>query len=99
MDNKLINRQLLLSITNIFRYFSVLTLTGPRQSGKTTLCRKLFAELPYYNLEDSATLAMLQHDPKAFLTKHSEQWINQGPSSSINRSSPSPILRMAAGSV
>lgn len=46
MGNKLINRQLLLAITNIFRYFSVLTLTGPRQSGKTTLCRKLFAELP-----------------------------------------------------
>ena len=63
MGNKLINRQLLSSITNIFRYFSVLTLTGPRQSGKTTLCRKLFAELPYYNLEDSATLAMVQHDP------------------------------------
>ena len=75
MDNKLINRQLLSSITNIFRYFSVLTLTGPRQSGKTTLCRKLFAELPYYNLEDSATLAMVQHDPKAFLTKHSEGMI------------------------
>ena len=36
MDNKLINRKLLSSITNIFRYFSVLTLTGPCQSGKTT---------------------------------------------------------------
>ncbi len=41
MDNILIDRQLLLSIKNIFQYFSVLMLTGPRQSGKTTLCRKL----------------------------------------------------------
>lgn len=75
MNNILINRELLSSITTIFRYFSVLTLTGPRQSGKTTLCRKLFAELPYYNLEDSATLAIVQKDPKAFLTKHTEGMI------------------------
>ena len=35
MNNLLINRELLSTINNIFRYFSVLTLTGPRQSGKT----------------------------------------------------------------
>lgn len=75
MNNLLINRELLSTINNIFRYFSVLTLTGPRQSGKTTLCRKLFGELPYYNLEDAATLAAIQLDPKAFLTKHNEGMI------------------------
>ena len=75
MNNILINRDLLSTINNVFRYFSVLTLTGPRQSGKTTLCRKLFGELPYYNLEDAATLAAIQQDPKAFLTKHNEGMI------------------------
>ena len=70
MNNVLINRDLLSAINNVFRYFSVLTLTGPRQSGKTTLCRRLFGELPYYNLEDAATLAAIQQNPKAFLTKH-----------------------------
>lgn len=75
MNNMLINRDLLSTINNVFRYFSVLTLTGPRQSGKTTLCRKLFGELPYYNLEDAATLAAIQQDPKAFLTKHNEGMI------------------------
>ena len=75
MNNVLINRDLLSAINNVFRYFSVLTLTGPRQSGKTTLCRKLFGELPYYNLEDAATLAAIQQDPKAFLTKHDEGMI------------------------
>ena len=75
MNNVLINRELLSAINNVFRYFSVLTLTGPRQSGKTTLCRKLFGELPYYNLEDAATLAAIQQDPKAFLTKHNEGMI------------------------
>ena len=75
MNNMLINRDLLSTINNVFRYFSVLTLTGPRQSGKTTLCRKLFGELPYYNLEDAATLAAIHQDPKAFLTKHNEGMI------------------------
>ena len=75
MNNMLINRDLLSTINNVVRYFSVLTLTGPRQSGKTTLCRKLFGELPYYNLEDAATLAAIQQDPKAFLTKHNEGMI------------------------
>lgn len=75
MDKHLINRELLLSIKNIFRYFSVLTLTGPRQSGKTTLCRELFAELPYYNFEDIATLSAFRQDPKAFLIKHDEGMI------------------------
>ena len=75
MNNQLIERDLLQSIKKAFRYFSVLTLTGPRQSGKTTLCRKLFAELPYYNLEDAATLAAMQQDPKAFLNKHREGMI------------------------
>ena len=28
-----------------------ITLTGPRQSGKTTLCRELFPHLPYRSLE------------------------------------------------
>ena len=48
MYNILIKRDLLNAINKVFRYFPVLTLTGPRQSGKTTLCRRLFAELPYY---------------------------------------------------
>lgn len=72
MNNSLIERDLLQSINKAFRYFSVLTLTGPRQSGKTTLCRRLFAELPYYNLEDAATLSAVRQDPKAFLGKHCE---------------------------
>lgn len=75
MSNALIKRDLLDAINKVFRYFPVLTLTGPRQSGKTTICRRLFAELPYYNLEDAATLAAVKHDPKSFLNKHPEGMI------------------------
>ena len=58
------------SIDEIFRYLPVITLTGPRQSGKTTLCRKVFSELPYANLEDASTLAEVRLDPKAFIAKY-----------------------------
>lgn len=70
MSKPLIGRMLSASIKEVFRYLPVVTLTGPRQSGKTTLCRELFSDLPYANLEDVSTRAEVQADPKAFLVKH-----------------------------
>lgn len=69
MNNQLITRDLSTNIDRIFNYFSVVTMIGPRQSGKTTMCRSLYADLPYVNLEDASTLLEVQQDPKAFLTK------------------------------
>ena len=66
----LVNRILSEGINEALRYLPVVTLTGPRQSGKTTLCRELYPQLPYANLEDAATLAEVQSDPKAFLGKY-----------------------------
>ncbi|MBQ6770808.1 MAG: ATP-binding protein [Bacteroidales bacterium] len=70
MDNKLINRNLESTIKEVYNHFPVITLTGPRQSGKTTLCRMAFPDMPYVNLEDLSTLAEVQADPKGFLGKH-----------------------------
>lgn len=70
MNNKLINRILASSLSNVFRVLPVITLTGPRQSGKTTLCRDLFPELPYVSLEDVTTLSELQSDPTAFFSRY-----------------------------
>lgn len=47
--------------------FRVVTLTGPRQSGKTTLCRAVFAGKPYHNLERPDVLAAVREDPVGFL--------------------------------
>ena len=69
MNNQLITRDLCTNIDRIFNYFSVVTMIGPRQSGKTTMCRSLYADLPYVNLEDASALLEIQQDPKAFLTK------------------------------
>lgn len=47
--------------------FPILTITGPRQSGKTTLSRLLAPHLPYLTLEDPDTRAYASEDPRGFL--------------------------------
>jgi predicted AAA+ superfamily ATPase len=50
--------------------YPVLTLTGPRQSGKTTLSRMAFPERPYVSLENPAQRDFAQEDPVAFLARY-----------------------------
>ncbi len=66
----LINRTIKETLSTVFDYLPVVTLTGPRQSGKTTLCRRLFGNLPYVDLEDQSTLSEIEYDPKRFLAKY-----------------------------
>jgi len=47
--------------------YPVVTLTGPRQSGKTTLCRGLFPKLPYRSLESIDHRRFATEDPRGFL--------------------------------
>ncbi len=47
--------------------YPVITLTGPRQSGKTTCCRLTFPNLPYSNLEEPDNREFAMSDPRAFL--------------------------------
>ena len=47
--------------------YPVVTITGPRQSGKTTLCRKLFNKHDYYTLEDLDVRTRAVQDPRTFL--------------------------------
>jgi hypothetical protein len=52
--------------------FPVLAMTGPRQSGKTTLARALFADKPYVSLEDPVERAFAFEDPRGFLARFSQ---------------------------
>jgi len=49
--------------------YPVVTLTGPRQSGKTTLCRALFPRKSYISLENIDTRNYAVQDPRAFLAE------------------------------
>lgn len=52
--------------------YPVLTMTGPRQSGKTTLCRSVFPEKPYVNLESPDIREHARQDPRGFLSAYPE---------------------------
>jgi uncharacterized protein len=52
--------------------FPAVTLTGPRQSGKSTLCRALFPEHAYANLEAPDVREFAASDPRGFLTQFSD---------------------------
>lgn len=51
-------------------WYPVVTVTGPRQSGKTTLVRATFPQLPYVSLEPLDIRAGVQDDPRGFLAEH-----------------------------
>lgn len=70
IETKYIRRELSAVIEEAYRYFSVITITGPRQSGKTTLIRNLFPHLPYYSLENLDVRSFAENDPIAFLNQH-----------------------------
>jgi predicted AAA+ superfamily ATPase len=50
----------------------VVTVTGPRQSGKSTLCKALFAHKPYISLEDLSVRQQAIEDPRGFLDRFTE---------------------------
>lgn len=50
--------------------YPLLAVTGPRQSGKTTLVREIFADRPYVSLEDLDELDFASRDPRGFLARY-----------------------------
>lgn len=57
-------------ITEASQYFSVISVTGPRQSGKNTLLKHLFPNVPKYSLKDVNIREFAEHNPIAFLRQH-----------------------------
>ena len=51
------------------REYPVVTLLGPRQSGKTTLARETFPDKPYFLLETPDIRQAVEMDPKGFLSQ------------------------------
>ncbi len=64
------NRVLENEVLRLSELFKVVTITGPRQSGKTTLCKKTFPHHDYVNLEDETVVGEMELNKKEFLVKH-----------------------------
>ncbi len=66
----MIKRTLAAKLISLAQKFQVITLTGPRQSGKTTLVRAAFPELAYTSLEEPDIRQLALTDPRGFLSNY-----------------------------
>lgn len=66
----MIERTLATKMISLAQKFQVITLTGPRQSGKTTLVRAAFPALPYISLEEPDIRQLALTDPRGFLSNY-----------------------------
>jgi len=64
-----ITREITPVLLDLFGRYPVVTVTGPRQSGKTTLCRAAFPDLAYFNLERPDVREFASSDPLGFLAQ------------------------------
>jgi len=59
-------------LKKLAKSFPIVALTGPRQSGKTTLVRHVFSEMPYVSLENPDNREFATTDPNGFLAQYPE---------------------------
>jgi predicted AAA+ superfamily ATPase len=71
----MITRTLASRLKDLLTKFPILSLTGPRQSGKTTLLRQLFPDYRYVSLENPDELDFALSDPRRFLDTYAGQVI------------------------
>ena len=68
----MIERVLAKELTQTLRAYPVVTLTGPRQAGKTTLARWCCPTFSYASLEDPQVRDLAASDPRAFFARYPE---------------------------
>ena len=62
-----INRLITNKILEVQQYYPVTVITGPRQSGKSELCKHIFKDYRYVNLENLTSRAFAASDPESFI--------------------------------
>jgi predicted AAA+ superfamily ATPase len=63
----MIDRSIENSVLAVVSKIPILVITGPRQSGKTTLAKKLFPDYEYFNLEFPDNYELAKNDSRSFL--------------------------------
>lgn len=71
----MINRNIANKLIELAKQVSVVTIIGPRQSGKTTLVKKCFPEYNYANLEDPVNRMLATEDYRGFFETYKEPLI------------------------
>lgn len=71
----MITRDLSNKLIDLFKKYSVITVTGPRQSGKSTLLKVTFPDYKYVSLEDPDMRLFAEKDPKGFLLTYPDKTI------------------------
>ena len=66
----MIERDITPHLVSLFQQYPFVTVTGPRQSGKTTLCRTAFPDLDYVNLELPDSREFAEEDPRGFIAQY-----------------------------
>ncbi len=66
----MVNRLLKDKLLQLSKQFPIITLTGPRQSGKSTLLRMTFPDYTYISLEDPDIRSFAEEDPRGFLATY-----------------------------
>ena len=71
----MIPRILAAAVQSACTYYPIVSLTGPRQSGKTTLLQNMFPAYKYVNFEEPDTRRFFEEDPRGFLRLYDRQVI------------------------
>lgn len=66
---KYIRRKIESELSRLRSQYPVITISGPRQSGKTSLVKQHFHDMTYVNLEDREERLFARDDPKGFLQR------------------------------
>jgi predicted AAA+ superfamily ATPase len=71
----MVNRDLKDKLVYLFQKYPIVTITGPRQSGKSTLLRTTFPDYKYVSLEDPDVRLFVEEDPRGFLLTYPDKTI------------------------
>lgn len=68
----MIKREARQKLIELSEYFKIVSVIGPRQSGKTTLVKDVFQDKPYVSLENPDTRRFALDDPRGFLENYKD---------------------------
>ena len=71
----MISREMQEKVQKLANQYPFVAVTGPRQSGKSTLLRNLFQDYDYVSLEDLDERDLAERDPRAFIRMHPDKAI------------------------